>query len=215
MPYVAEADVTLPRTIAVGQAPDGSEYQETESVTYGKGQVIDDDQVTSDVRRRVDDGDDHLSSLVRHVSDSEAKKIRDEQAGRTARVPEHEAEAEVFHQNGDDVLTRKEVVDLNQYGDPPVVEEETPDLSEGREAEGEEGDIRVHEVDDRRRGDAPAPEGREAASERGSSKEATRDELQERAAELDIEGRSSMNKKELSAAVAEAESQRASGSQGS
>jgi hypothetical protein len=202
MPYVAEQDVTAPRVIATGRDVDGNEFYETESVPYPEGAVIDDDQLTPELRERLEDGDDErLSSLFRHVSESEADRLREEQAAGTAVPPEHEAEAEALAQDGRDVMTREEVVELNPNGDPPVVEEEAPDLSEGREAKGEEGDIRVHEVDEARRGDAPAPKPKEAPKEgrRRRSRKAESDD------EGSSEGESAQSPKPPRGAVAQQE----------
>ena len=164
MPYVAEKDVNLPRVIARGTDPEGNEFTETESVVYAQGAVIQDDDIADDVRERLESGDDdHLSSLVSHVSESEAQDLLAQQGGGPV-APEHEAEAEVLYQDGQDVLTREEVVESNPNGDPPAVEEEVPDMSEGRDSEDPES-IRSTEVDAERRGEGEAPEPVPAAEE--------------------------------------------------
>lgn len=169
MPYVAEQDVTLSRSIAVGTDPEGNEYHETESFVAPEGSVVNEDDLAPELRERVESGDDdRLSSLLRHVSESEAAKIRAEQEGGYARVPEHEAEAEVLYQDGQDVLSRDEVAELNQYGDPPAAEAEGVDLSEGREPEDAER-LRSTEVDARRRGEAEAPPANPAAEDAGAT----------------------------------------------
>lgn len=172
MPYVAEQDVTVPRVIATGVDPEGREYQETESVVYPAGAVIDDDQIAPVTQQALDDGDEHASSLLRHVSDSEADKIRAAQAA-GAVAPEHEAEAEVFSQEGKDVLTRDEVTSSNPNGDPPPAVPEVDDPTEGREAADPEG-LRVQEVDDSRRGDSPAPEAKAPKTEKVAPKPKSR-----------------------------------------
>lgn len=175
MPYVAEKDATLPREIARGSDPEGNEYTETESVVYPAGSVIQDDDLAPNVRERLESGDDdHLSSLVRHVSEKEAQKILAERSEGLAVAPEHEAEAEVLYQDGQDVLTREEVVETNPNGDPPDAVEEAPDLSEGREADDES--IRSTEVDKRRRGKGKAPESKAAAKPSKKSRAKKKDE---------------------------------------
>jgi hypothetical protein len=169
MPYVVLKDTSVPRVIASGTDAEGREYVEEESATYGTGTVLGDEDVSPSVRERLDDGDEHLGSLLKHVSDSEAEKLRAEQAQSQPRIPEHEAEAEVLAQDGQDVLTRDEVTELNLNGDPEAAEEVEDDASEGREAEDPDA-VRIKEVDDRRRGDADAPKAKSAAKESGSKK---------------------------------------------
>lgn len=173
MPYQAQADTSVPRVIARGEDAEGNEYVETESVVRVRGEVIDDSEIAPDVLERLENGDDdRLSGLLKQVSESEAKKIREEQGLEGVAVaPEHEAEAEVLAESGKDVLTHEEVVESNPNGDVPAEEEEEDDPSEGREAR-EEDDPRIHEVDEKRRGDAPAPEPRPAAKESKSRSKA-------------------------------------------
>jgi hypothetical protein len=176
VPYVAEQDVTVPRVIASGQNADGSTFYETDSVTYGEGAVVSDDQIAPDVLDRLESGDDeHLSSLLRHVSESEAKEIRASQAEAQGIAPEHEAEAEVLRQDGRDVLDRDQVIESNPNGDPEGADEAATSSGSGSSE-----------------GDGP-----------------TKDELADRAAELGVKGRSSMNKDELADAIASAEAAQA------
>lgn len=166
MPYVIENDTTLPRVVASGTDSDGNEYSETERVSYSTGQVVYEDDIAPDFLERLESGDnEHLQSLVKHVSESEAQRLLAEQGGSDVVAPEHEAEAEVLSQDGKDVLTREEVVESNPNGDVVAEEEEEPDLSEGREPEDDET-IRSTEVDKERRGEGDAPEPKPAAKEK-------------------------------------------------
>jgi hypothetical protein len=171
MPVQIVQDTNLPRVIASGTDPDGVEYRETESVVYAAGQVVYEDDLTDEVLEALEDGDESLSQVAKVISEEEADRILAEQAGvQQAVVPEHEAEAEVFAQDGKDVVTREEQVALNPNGDVVADEVEVPDLSEGREAEDADS-IRSKEVDAKRRGDSPAPDALPAAEEGASPSE--------------------------------------------
>lgn len=214
MPYVIEQDTNLPRVIAAGTGADGTEYQETESVVYPAGAVVFEKDIAPSMLDRLESGDeDHLSRIARHVSEDEAQSLLAEQRGGEAVIPEHEAEAEVLYQDGKDVLTKSEVVDLNLNGDVVAEEEEVIDASEEREPEDPDS-LNSEEVDAKRRGDAPAPEPVPAAETPGGSSAddgPSVKELKAEAKELEIPGYSTMKKAELIDAI---EAARQGGSSG-
>lgn len=205
MPYVIEKDTNLPRVIASGTGADGSSFEETESVPYPAGAVVFEKDIAPGMLERLESGDeDHLATIARHVSESEAQDILAERSGSVAVVAEHEAEAEVLYQDGKDVLTKSEVVDLNLNGDPAAEEEVIDDITEEREPENPDS-LNSEEVDAKRRGSGEAPEPIPAAEDAAGAGDAddgkTVAELKSEAKELEIPGYSTMNKAALIDAI--------------
>src|SRR3954469_16781207 len=101
MPYLAESDTTLPRVAASGTDAQGNEYSETESVVYPAGSIVYEDDIAPETVDRLEGGkDEHLSSLLTHISGDEARKLEAERAEQGPIAPEHEAEAEVLATDG-------------------------------------------------------------------------------------------------------------------
>lgn len=171
MPYLIEQDTNLPRVIARGTNSEGDEFVETESVVHAEGDVVYEDDIAPAMLERLESGEeDHLSRIAKHISEEEAENIIAERNASAPLVPEHEAEAEVFKQDGQEVLSMEEKAESNPNGDYPQDEES----AEGTPDEGEQ--LEDHTVP----------------------------ELKEIAADLDIEGVSSMNKAALIEAIEEA-----------
>lgn len=93
MPYQAEQDVTVPRCIGHREIPGTSERVELkESVNYPTGAVIFEKDMTPDVLTRLEQGDDHLSTLLRYIDAAEAQQILGRQVQAVASRPSEETE---------------------------------------------------------------------------------------------------------------------------
>jgi hypothetical protein len=198
MPYYIEKDTNLKRVVAEGVDNSGNPFRETESVVYPTGAVVYEQDIAPETLDRLKNGDnDHLNSLVSYIDEDEAAKILAERGQTPPVAPEHEAEAEVLHQDGKAVLTREEVTESNPNGDAlqaeDVLDEEVAKQDEEGRASADPDSLRVTEIDDKRRGDAAAVQ--------AEVEEKSVADLRKEAADLQVEGRSNMNREELEAAI--------------
>lgn len=90
MPYQAESDTTIPRVIGRRANAVGERVAVYESVNYATGAVIFEEDIAPHVLRRLEEGDDHLSSLLRYVDEAEAQNILAAQSGGSRPAPETE-----------------------------------------------------------------------------------------------------------------------------
>lgn len=123
MPYQAERDATIPKVIGKTRNPDGERVAHYESVTYSAGAIIFEEDIAPHVLRRLEEGDDHVSSLLRYVDEAEARKILREQAQEAASQPS--GEREILHQeerlgSSPSVEPETEVADAPPYEAPPT-----------------------------------------------------------------------------------------------
>lgn len=76
MPYEVLADTSVPKVVAKGTDPETNEvFEMRESKSYAAGDVIGDDAVAPDVKEKLEDGDERVSSLLRHISSAEAARL--------------------------------------------------------------------------------------------------------------------------------------------
>src|SRR6185436_6801696 len=93
--FQVQKDTSLPRAFRAVRDNSGTVYDyETEGVAYDAGSYVSEDNIDPRVVERLDNGDEHLNSLLKEVDESEAVE-----AARTSapdRVPEHTVEAYVL-----------------------------------------------------------------------------------------------------------------------
>lgn len=96
MPYQAEQDVTIPRCIGYREIPGTTERVELkESANYPTGAVIFEKDMTPEVLARLEQGDDHLSTLLRYIDVAEARQILGHQVQSAA--SQSSPEDEILH----------------------------------------------------------------------------------------------------------------------
>lgn len=92
MPYeVLGTDVTIPKSLSVTKNPDGSETHDHVSRVYTRGSVVKDEDVSPVLVKLYEDGDEHVTSLLRYVDEEEVDKLS--QSQNAAKVRENEAAA--------------------------------------------------------------------------------------------------------------------------
>lgn len=96
MPYQANRDATIPKVIGTTRNAENEKVAHYESVTYPEGSVVFEQDIAPHVLRRLEDGDDHLSSLLRYIDEAEARQILGQQAQDAASEPVDEGE--ILHQ---------------------------------------------------------------------------------------------------------------------
>lgn len=93
--FQVQKDTSLPRAFRAVRDNSGTVYDyETEGVAYDAGSYVSEDNIDPRVVERLDNGDEHLNSLLKEVDQSEA-----DEASRSSapdRVPEHTVEAYVL-----------------------------------------------------------------------------------------------------------------------
>ncbi len=97
--FEVQKDTSLPRAFRAVRDNSGTVYDyETEGVAYSAGQVVSSDNIDPRVLERLDDGDDHLNSLLKEVDESAVDEydaqVRAE--NELLRIPEHTVEAYVL-----------------------------------------------------------------------------------------------------------------------
>lgn len=93
--FRVEKDTALPRAFRAVRDNSGTTYDfETEGIAYDAGDYVSSDNIDPRVVARLDDGDDHLNSLLTEVDQKEVDEAVED--GRTLRLPEHSVEAYVL-----------------------------------------------------------------------------------------------------------------------
>lgn len=133
MPYQATRDATVERVVTTGEDENGEPTAIYESVSYGAGAVIHEDDIAPHVLSRLEDGsDDRLSSLLRYVDDDEARDILRQQAAMTN---SETAERELLHQE-------------ERLGDQPTALPNATDTAAAEYESSEVVDERLGELED-------------------------------------------------------------------
>jgi len=71
--FEVQSDTSIPRAFRAVRDNSGTVYDyETEGVAYNAGQVVSSDNIDPRVLERLDDGDEHLNSLLKEVDASAA-----------------------------------------------------------------------------------------------------------------------------------------------
>lgn len=96
MPYQANRDATIPKIIGTTRNAEGERVAHYESVTYPAEAVVFEKEIAPHVLRRLEEGDDRLSSLLRYIDPAEAQQILGEQVQEVASLPS--GEEEILHQ---------------------------------------------------------------------------------------------------------------------
>lgn len=138
MPYQAEKDATIPRVIAEGKNDAGEVTATYESVTHAAGAVIYENDIAPHILRRLEEGDDHLSTLLRYIDDNEAREILGQQS---AAVGAGVAEEELLHEE-ERLGTDSPTIEPGLQNDPSAVEEVAEAAAEAAvEASTEEEEV--------------------------------------------------------------------------
>jgi hypothetical protein len=75
MPFEVLTDgATIPKSLGRVADRNGNEYQEHVSYVYAEGDIIADEDVSPTIQQMLEDGDGHVSQMLKKVSDSEAEK---------------------------------------------------------------------------------------------------------------------------------------------
>ena len=109
--YKVKQDITIPRAVA-SEEHDGKTYYQNESVTYGAGDYVLEEDISPEVLERVEGMDDFLESADR----DEAENALRAGAGYATLVAEHSNEAFILDQYGHTVVPREQVVELAAAG---------------------------------------------------------------------------------------------------
>lgn len=119
--FRVEQDTSLPRAFRAVRDNSGTVYDyETEGVAYDAGSYVSSDNIDPRVLERLDDGDEHLNSLLTEVDKSEVEES-DQQArvdNELVRSPEHSSEAYVLASDPEQPYTllpsSEAVVEVNE-----------------------------------------------------------------------------------------------------
>jgi hypothetical protein len=119
MPYQAERDATISKVIGTSRNAEGEKVAHYESVTYPAGSVVFEQNIAPHVLRRLEHGDDHLSSLLSYIDEAEARQLMGEQIQAAASQPV--GEEEILHQ--EERLGSEGTIPPSPGVDPAQVEE--------------------------------------------------------------------------------------------
>lgn len=108
--FLVKKDTALPRLVREVPVPGGLMRQETESVAYAAGDAVKGDQVHPDLLERLEDGDEHLNSLLEECSEDDYKAAH--AADVVAYAPEHATAAHLQAQDGMTVLSNEQVLEM-------------------------------------------------------------------------------------------------------
>ena len=181
MPYQANRDATISKVIGTMRNAEGEKVAHYESVTYPEGAIVFEQDIAPHVLRRLEEGDDHLSSLLRYVDEAEARRILGSQIQDAASEPVDEGE--ILHQEermGAEAGNSPSVgPEFNTQGEPPYEPPpagkgdsgaDTGDVPDEATGDGETGDEGTGSTDD----EATAEEASDGASDsEGSTTEET------------------------------------------
>jgi len=117
--YQVKVDVSLPRAIReVETLVNGEKLYETEGRNYAAGSFVNAADITPPLREKAENGElDHLLTAVdQPPADTEPGAV----------IAEHEAEAQVFIEDGKKVLNKEEVLNLLSAADTPESDDPKP-----------------------------------------------------------------------------------------
>lgn len=219
MPYQAEKDATITRVIASGTNAAGEATATYESVTYAAGAVLYENDIAPHIVRRLEEGDDHLSTLLRYIDDAEAREILAQQATDSGvddeerdvllHQDEREGDAPTIEPGWDNETSATEEVALAEEPEEESTVEETADEPETEQAEEveeettetEAAETEEPEGSEEEAADEEEVETDEAGDESGESteEESTEESSDEQPAEETVpeEDLDSMSKREL------------------
>lgn len=136
--FKVESDTSLPRAYRAVRDNSGTIYDyEVEGVAYDAGSYVASNHIDPRVLERLDDGDDHLNSLLTEVDESEVEENAAEvkAAAQLVRFPEHTVEAHKLASDPDEpytLLSEEEGVELTSL--------RFDEMKEAQEAAKEEND---------------------------------------------------------------------------
>lgn len=110
--YKVTQDITIPRAVASEELADGTTVYQNESVNYGVGDYVLEENISPPVLEHVDQLKDFLESVDR----KEAENALRAGEGYGTFVAEHSAEAFILDQYGHTVVPREQVVELAAAG---------------------------------------------------------------------------------------------------
>lgn len=148
--FRVEKDTALPRAFRAVRDNSGTTYDyEVEGIAYDAGSYVASTDIDPRVLERLDNGDEHLNSLLTEVDESEVQENAAEvaQAAQLVRLPEHSVEAYVLARDEDStyaLLSSEEGIEVNNAG-----------FDEAAEAQKEAYEVAELEVDPVDEEDAP------------------------------------------------------------
>jgi hypothetical protein len=132
--YKVKQDISIPRPVRESELPDGTKVEETEGRTYGVGDYVLEEDISSAVKDRIESGDldDFLESVGREEAEEAMKGV-----GYGTFIAQHSAEAFVLDQYGHTVVPREQVVELASAG----AEEVSQRIEEAKEDDADERNV--------------------------------------------------------------------------
>jgi hypothetical protein len=108
--FKVEKDTALPRLVREVAVPGGLTREETESVAYSAGDAVSSDSLHPNLLERLEDGDEHLNSLLSECSEEDWKKANEGEV--VAYAPDHATDAHLLAQDGFTVLSQEQVLEM-------------------------------------------------------------------------------------------------------
>lgn len=137
--FKVEKDTALPRLVREVAVPGGLTREETDAVAYSAGDAVKSSDLHPSMLERLEEGDEHLNSLLSECSEEDYNKAH---AGEpVAYAPDHATDAHLLAQDGFTVLSQEQVLEmkgLNTEQHAEMMEESLKALDHLKNREGGE-----------------------------------------------------------------------------